>query len=131
MQNSALTCVPTNKFLGVIIDHKFKWNDHITYVKSKISKSIGILYKIRRFLDMNTLIQMYHSFVFPYLIYCVEIWGNASAIHLDPLIKIQKKSIQAITFSESSAPSEPLFLRTKILNFDKLVFQRICLMMFN
>ena len=52
MQNSALTCV-TTKFLGVIIDYKFKWNDHITYVKNKISKSIGILYKIRRFLDMN------------------------------------------------------------------------------
>ena len=130
MQNSALTCVKTTKFLGVIIDHKFKWNDHITYVKRKISKSIGILYKIRRFLDMNTLIQMYHSFVFPYLIYCVEIWGNASAIHLDPLKKIQKKSIRAITFSEFSAPSEPLFQRSNILNFDKLVFQRICLMMF-
>ena len=130
MQNSALTCVKTTKFLGVIIDHKFKWNDHITYVKRKISKSIGILYKIRRFLDMNTLIQMYHSFVFLYLIYCVEIWGNASAIHLDPLKKIQKKSIRAITFSEFSAPSEPLFQRSNILNFDKLVFQRICLMMF-
>ena len=36
MQNSALTCVTTTKFLGVIIDHKFKWNDHITYVKDKI-----------------------------------------------------------------------------------------------
>ena len=56
-------------------------------------------------------------------------WGNASAIHLDPLIKIQKKNFRAITFSEFSAPSEPLFLRTNILNFDKLVFQRICLMM--
>ena len=123
MQNSALTCVTTTKFLGVIIDHKFKWNDHITYVKSKISKSIGILYKIQRFLDMNTLIQMYHSFVFPYLIYCVELWGNASTIHLDLLIKIQKKSIRAITFSEFSAPSEPLFLRTNILNIDKLGFQ--------
>ena len=102
----------------------------MTYVKSKISKFIGILYKIQRFLDTNMLIQMYHSFVFPYLIYCVEIWRNASAIHLDPLIKIQKKSIRAITFSEFLAHSEPLFLRTNILNFDKLVFQRICLMMF-
>ena len=130
MQNSAFTCVTTAKFLRVIIDHKFKWNDHITYVKNKISKSIGILYKIRRFLDMNTLIQTYHSFVFPYLIYCIGIWGNASAIHLEPLINIQKKSIRAVTFSEFSALSEPLLQRTNILNFDKKVFQRICLMMF-
>ena len=35
-----------------------------------------------------------------------------------------------MTFSEFSAPSEPLFQRTNNLNFDKLVFQRICLMMF-
>ena len=56
MQNSPLPCVTTTKFLRVIIELKFKWNDHLTYVKSKISKSIGILCKIRRFLDMNTLI---------------------------------------------------------------------------
>ena len=64
MQDSAIACVTTTKFLRVIIDHKFKWNDCITYVKGKTSKSIGILYEIQRFLDMNTLIQMYHSFVF-------------------------------------------------------------------
>ena len=49
MQNDALTCITITKFLGVIIDNEFKWNNHITYDKSKISKSIGILYKIRRF----------------------------------------------------------------------------------
>ena len=130
MQNSALTCVTTTKFLGVIIDHKFKWNDHITYVKSKISKSISILYKIQRFLDMKTLIQMYHSFVFPYLIYCVEIWGHASAIQLDPLKKFKRKVFQQ-QLSEFSALSEPLFQRSNILNFDKLIFQKIFLIMIN
>ena len=31
MQNIAITCVTNTKFLGVIIDHKFKWKEHITY----------------------------------------------------------------------------------------------------
>ena len=35
MQNSALTCESTTKFFTVIIDHKFNWNDHITYVKTQ------------------------------------------------------------------------------------------------
>ena len=119
MQNSALscTCVTTTKFLGVVITHKFKSNDHITYVKSKISKSIGILYKIRRFLDMNILIQMFHSFVFPHLIYCVEICGNASAIHLDPLIKIQKKSIRAITFFRINGSFRTTFPKNRYSKF--------------
>ena len=41
------------KFLGVIIDSKLNWSDHITYIKNNISKSIGILAKIRRFLNKN------------------------------------------------------------------------------
>ena len=46
------------------------------------------------FLDIFTLTKMYHSFAFPYLIYCIEIWGNnASSVHLhvDPFIKKSQK----------------------------------------
>ena len=34
---------------------------------------------------------MYYSLVFPYLIYCIEISSNASAVHIDALIKYRKK----------------------------------------
>ena len=37
-----LNKVTSIKYLGVIIDHKLNW---ISYVKNKISKGIGILYK--------------------------------------------------------------------------------------
>ena len=46
-----LISVNNTKFLGVIIDSKLNWSDHITNIKNKISKSIGILTKIRRFLN--------------------------------------------------------------------------------
>ena len=72
---------------------------------------------------------MYYSFVFPYLIYCVEIWGSSLKSYLDPLVKIQKKCIRTISFSEYFAPSEPLFPKLNILNLNKLVIQRIRLMM--
>ena len=29
-------------------------------------------------------------FIYLYLTYCVEIWGNACNIHLDPIVKLQK-----------------------------------------
>ena len=32
-------------FLGVLIDEKLNWKDHIANVKSKLSKSTSILYK--------------------------------------------------------------------------------------
>ena len=45
MDNQILTKVNSTKYLGIIVDHKLNWFAHITYVKAKISKEIGIMYK--------------------------------------------------------------------------------------
>ena len=43
--------VKSTKFLGIIIDDKLKWTEHIQYIKNIISKFIGILIKIGPYLD--------------------------------------------------------------------------------
>ena len=93
-----LISVSNTKFLGVIIDSKLNWSDHITYINNKISKSIGILTIIIRFLNKKTLRNRYFSFVYPYLTYCVEVWGNTHDTYLNPLIKLQK-SVYALLHS--------------------------------
>ena len=127
IQDRIISHVTPTNFLGVIIDDKLKWNLHIMYMKNKIAKSNGILYKIRNFLDKKTLIHLYNSF--PYLIYGVEVWGNTNAVHLAPLIKIQKKVVRTIIFSHYLAHTEPIFDTLNILNFSNLVVHRIWLMM--
>ena len=47
--------VKSTKFLGVIIDDKLKWTAHIQYIKNKLSKSIGIMYKCRNYFDKETM----------------------------------------------------------------------------
>ena len=80
-------------------------------------------------MDKTTLKNLYFTFVYPYLIYCAEVWGNAYDTHLEPIIKIQKRCIRTITFSCYFEQTEPLFKELKILSFKKLVTQRILLMM--
>ena len=94
--NNAIDRLINTKFLGDIIDSKLNWTAHILYIKNKISKSIGIIYKIRHYLDKRNLRNMYFTFIYPYLIYCIGIWGNTYETYLNPLIKIQKISIQTI-----------------------------------
>ena len=101
IQDRIISHVTSTKFLGVIMDDKLKWNLHIMYMKNKIAKSNGILYKIKNFLDRKTLIHLYNSFVFPYLIFGVEVWGNTNAVHLDTIIKIQKKVVKTIALSST------------------------------
>ena len=128
--NAPLIQVHYTKFLGVIIDDELNWRRHIAYIKNKIAKGMGIILKARKFLSKKILIQLYYSFVFPYLIYCIEVWGNAPDLHLDPLIKLQKKIIRIITFSAYGAPTKNLFLNMQILPFKNLVFHRLGLQLF-
>ena len=56
--------------------------------------------------------------------------GNTNDTHLNPIIKIQKKGIRAISFSHYLDATSPLFKRLIIINFKNLVIQRIALLMF-
>ena len=91
---------------------------------------MGILLKVRKVLKKGVLHQLYYSYIFPYLIYCSEVWGTASQIHLQPLIKLQKKIIRIISFSPYNSPTKPIFEHLEILPFKKLVFHRIGLQMY-
>ena len=39
--------VKSYKYLGVIIDNNLSWTEHIEMVKSKLLKTINVLYKTR------------------------------------------------------------------------------------
>ena len=130
LNNYILQQVHFTKILGIIIDDKLKLANHISYIKNKIAKAMGILLKARKVLKIKVLLQLYNSFVFPYLIYCSEVWGNASDIHLQPLIILQKKIIRIISFSRYNAPTKLLFQQYNILPLKKLVFQRLGLQLY-
>ena len=88
------------------------------------------MFRARRFINKKSLVDLYYSYVYPYLIYCIEVWGNAAQTHLHPLFLTQKKIIRIITFSQYLAHTEPLFLRLAILPLQKLIFNRIAIVMY-
>ena len=127
---SRIKQVPFTKFLGVIIDDNLNFDNHISYIKNKISKGLGILIKAKKYLNIRILMNLYYTFVYPYLIYCVDIWGHACNIYLDPIVKLQKKIIRIMTFSDYNSHSAPLFLSLKMLLFTKIVVHRIGMQMY-
>ena len=98
INNSMVTQVSCSKFFGIILDNKLKLDLTYSLYKNKIDKGMGILLNARKVLKNSVLHQLYYSYIFPYLIYCSEVWGTASQIHLQPIIKLQKKIIQIISF---------------------------------
>ena len=117
------------KFLGVFLDENITWKAHIDYISTKISKSIGILYKSRKYLCKKDLTQLYYSFVHTYLNYANIAWGSTEKSKLQCLYRRQKHAIRLINFADRYTHSKPFFIEMKILNIYELnVFNVLCFM---
>ena len=89
---------------------------HINNICSKLSKTIGILYNIIKFVPMSVLIKLYYGLIYPVIIYCIVLWGDASKTHSNSLVLFQKKIIRIITNSDYLSHTKPLFIQTGILS---------------
>ena len=56
-------------FLGITINNKLNWNSHMNKVTNKISKTVGILNKLRSFLPSGVLQTIYNTLILPHMIY--------------------------------------------------------------
>ena len=121
--------VKQTKFLGVIFDDTLDWSNHISYINSKIAKGVGIICRAKKYFSTKALIKLYNAFNLPYLIYCIEVWGNALCIHLKPLLKLQNKILRIITYTFSHVNNDQLYYNTGILPLKILVKHRIGLLM--
>ena len=88
------------------------------------------MYRARNCLTENSLRKLYFAYIYPYLIYCIEIWGISPQTHLKPLFLLQKKLVRIMTFSTYYAHTDPLFKDMEILIIDKIVIHRIGILMY-
>ena len=65
------------KHLGMFLDSKLDFDEHIKGVFDKTSKSIGLIHKLRNFLPRPSLLQIYKYFVSPHLDYGDIIYDKA------------------------------------------------------
>ena len=81
--------VDSIKFLGIMVDEHLTWRNHITTTENKISKNLGLLYKAKRFLNMNAL-NILFSFIHSYLNYGNIVWASVTQTKLKKLASKQK-----------------------------------------
>ena len=130
INNENIERVYSTKFLGVIIDSKLTWKDHIHKLKTRLSKCISILYKCNSVIEISTLRTLYCSLFLPHINYCCEIWGLATDSLLKSIIMLQKRAIRIISKERKYAHTRNLFYNLKLLRFKDLVKLKTSLVMF-
>ena len=96
MNNEILQEKEHTKYLGVILDNKLTWKNHITQTNLRISEGICILYKLRQCVSQSTLRSLYFAFVQSNVNYCLLNWGNAAPSNLTPIITNLNKALRII-----------------------------------
>jgi hypothetical protein len=113
IRNKVVCHVDKSKFLGIIVDNKLKFKDHVSEVCSKMSKTCGILRRLGSIVPSHVLKSVYLSLVYPYIIYGVEVWGDCCKTKLSRLCSIQDQCVRLVG---SRIPGE-LCEKYKQLNF--------------
>ena len=115
-----MECKEYVKYLGVLIGSTLSWKHHIDYIVCKISKTVGIIANIRRFVPSDILLKISYSLIFPYTHYGIVAWGQAAETHMSKILLLQKRVLRFIYRMEYRAHTIPLFISANILPINML-----------
>jgi hypothetical protein len=104
-------------FLGININEHLSWKHHCDTLANKLSKTIGVLNKLKNTLPFFIMRTLYYSLFQSHLNYGLLVRG----FDLHRLSKIQKKIVRIINCSKYNAHTEPLFKQSRILKIEDLI----------
>ena len=87
------------KYLGVLLDETISFNHHISYICTRIARNNGIISKLRHYLTLLQMKQIYYSLIYPYISYAILAWGSAYKTHIDKIQTKQNHSARLILFA--------------------------------
>ena len=92
--------VKSYKCLGLELDEGLTWESHVSAIVSKVSKVIGVLRRLKRFLPLSALVLIYNSLILPHFDYCSVIWDNLAKDLGQKLQRMQNRAARIITGSD-------------------------------
>ena len=119
------------KHLGILIDKNLSWKHHIDHIAIKVSRTVGLITKLRHFLPTHTLLNIYQVLVAPCLTCGLAIWGQACKSYLVKLLKLQIWALRFIFFSDHNEHAIPLFVDAQVLPIKFLSYESIANLMFD
>ena len=118
-------------FIGVIIDKKnLNFKQHITEMCNKLSKSVGLLHRLKYYLPEEIMKRLYYSLVQPYINYGIETWHGTSQSATSGVHVPQKKTIRAVFNLNYNDHTNEYIKRNFILKCNEIYKMNLCCYLF-
>ena len=106
------------------IDRFLHWHDQVNSVAVKLNRANALLLKIRNYVNMKTLRNIYFAIFHSHLSYLCIVWAR-NVYTVRRLIILQKKALRIMNFRDQLFHSSPLFSSNSILKFgDKITLEK-------
>ena len=96
------------------MDSTLKWNSHVNHVSLKVSRVIGIMYRLKFIYPQAVLPLLYNALILPHFSYCLLVWGS-KVFNGHPLHLLQKKALRIVTNNDYIAHSEPICKQLRLI----------------
>lgn len=107
--------VDNSKFLGVVIDNKLNWKNHIHTISAKLAKACFCIKRLKQLTNTSTCRVLYFSNFYSIMAYGIVCWGMAS--DSERIFVLQKRAIRLMCGKPPRTPCRELFKSHKILPF--------------
>ena len=87
------------EYLGVTIDSKLSWKEHIKYLESTLSTASGIMSKLRHYVPFDCLKSYYYAKVYSILQYAVLAWGGCNETKLHRINVLHNNIVRLMILS--------------------------------
>ena len=84
------------QFLGLHIDEKLDWHEHINKCKNKLTSALYVINKVNSYLPVSAFKTIYYTLVYPYLTHGIILWRSTYKTYLTKLYIIQKQIVRSI-----------------------------------
>jgi hypothetical protein len=121
INNIEIGYVDDFKFLGININRNLSWQNHINYIANKLSRTNGVLCRLKNTLPTKILQMLYSALFQPYLNYGITTWGFADKSTVNRIVKLQKKAIRNISKAKYNAHTSNLFKKLNIIKFEDML----------
>ena len=96
------------------------WNQQISFVKNKLARMCGILYRVRNNLTPESLTSIYYTLCYPHLTYCVSVWACTWQSFIKKISVAQNKIFRCIFYMNKFESTRNIPITHNFLSFTNI-----------
>lgn len=120
LNNTEIERVDNYKFLGITINSNLNWKSHMLDILSKIQRNLGIVRKTARFLNRNSLFQLYHSLILSHIRKGIIVWYHGNIALRKKIQACANKFLRIIFFLKPRDSVREIMKENKLLSVNQI-----------